>query len=62
MLNEKCRIFYVNEHLDVRSLPLLSKGQSAQKVEKSADLLKCEVVHVVQNSLHQMLCLFNQAH
>lgn len=52
----------MNGHLDVRPLPLLPKGQSAQKVEESADLLKCEVVHVVQNPLHQMLCLVNQAH
>lgn len=38
-------------HLDVRSLLLLTKGQGAQKVEQSADLLGCEIVHVVQYSL-----------
>lgn len=41
-------------HLDVRSLLLLPKGQSAQKMEESADLLGCEVVHVVQDSLYQI--------
>lgn len=43
-------------HLDVRALLLVPKGQSAQKVEESADLLGCEVVHVVQDSLHQISC------
>lgn len=48
--------FLANVHLDVRSLLLLPKCQSAQKVEESADLLGCEVVHVVQDSLCQTLC------
>lgn len=41
-------------NLDVRALLLWTEGQSAEEVEESADLLKCQVVHVVQNSLHQM--------
>lgn len=41
-----------NLHLNVSSLLLLPKGQSAQKVEDSADLMGREVVHVVQDSLH----------
>lgn len=40
-------------HLDVRGLLLLPKGQPAQEVEESADLLRCQVVHVVQGSLYQ---------
>lgn len=47
-------VYPVNVHLDVRSLLLLPKGQPAQKVEESADLLGCEVVHVVQDSLCQI--------
>lgn len=46
----------MNVHLDVRPLLLLPEGQSAQDVEESADLLWCEVVHVVQDSLYQVLC------
>lgn len=46
----------VNGYLDVTSLLLLPEGQSAKKVEESADLLGCEVVHVVQDSLCQTLC------
>lgn len=41
-------------NLDVRPLLLWTKGQSAKEVEESADLLKRQVVHVVQNSLHRM--------
>lgn len=41
-------------NLDVRALLLLTEGQSAEEVEESADLLKCQVVHVVQNPLRQM--------
>lgn len=41
-------------NLDVRPLLLWTEGQSAEEVEESADLLKCQVVHVVQNSLHQV--------
>lgn len=40
-------------HLDVRGLLLLPKSQPAQEVEESADLLRCQVVHVVQGSLCQ---------
>lgn len=40
-------------HLDVRPLLLWPKGQSAQEVEESADLLGCEVVHVVQDPLYR---------
>lgn len=50
------RLFWGNVHLDVRSLLLLTKGQPAQKVEQSADLLGCEVVHVVQDSLYHIVC------
>ncbi len=53
MLNERLK-YLVNVHLDVRCLLLLPKGKSAQKVEESADLLGCEVVHVVQDSLNQI--------
>lgn len=41
-------------NLDVRPLLLLTEGQSAEEVEEFADLLKCQIVHVVQTSLHQM--------
>lgn len=41
-------------NLDVRPLLLLPEGQSAEEVEEFADLLKCQIVHVVQTSLHQM--------
>lgn len=47
--------YLVSVHLDVRSLLLLPKGQSAQKVEESANLLGCEVVHIIQDSLCQIL-------
>lgn len=40
-------------HLDVRTLLLLPKGQPAQEMEESADLLRHEVVQVVQDSLYQ---------
>lgn len=40
-------------YLDVRPLLLWPKGQLAQEVEESADLLGCEVVHVVQGSLYR---------
>ena len=50
-----------NLHLNVSSLLVLPKGQFAQKVEDSADLMGREVVHVVQDSLHQKLCSVNQA-
>lgn len=46
----------MNVHLDVRSLLLLPKGQSAEEVEESADLLGCEIVHVVQDSLNKISC------
>lgn len=42
-------------NLDVRALLLWTEGQPAEEVEESADLLKSQVVHVVQNSLHQVL-------
>lgn len=45
--------FHRSVHLDVRGLLLLPKGQPAQEVEESADLLRCQVVHVVQGSLCQ---------
>lgn len=45
----------VKLNLNVRPLLLLTKGQSAEEVEEFADLLKCQIVHVVQTSLHQML-------
>lgn len=44
----------VKLNLDVRPLLLLPEGQSAEEVEEFADLLKCQIVHVVQTSLHQM--------
>lgn len=37
----------LNVYLDVRSLLLMPKGQAAQEVEESTDLLGCEVVHVI---------------
>lgn len=43
----------MNTHLDLRSLLLLPKCQSAQKVEESSDLLWCEIVQVVQDPLSQ---------
>lgn len=45
----------MKENLDVRALLLRTEGQPAEEVEESADLLQCQVVHVVQNSLHQVL-------
>lgn len=41
-------------NLDVRPLLLLTEGQSAEEVEEFADLLKGQIVHVVQTPLHQM--------
>ena len=46
----------VTMHLNVRSLLLLPKSQSAKEVEESANLLWREVVHIVQNSLYQIQC------
>lgn len=46
----------MNVHLDVRSLLLLPKCQSAEEVEESANLLGCEIVHVVQGSLNKIFC------
>lgn len=45
----------VKVNLDVRALLLRTEGQPAEEVEESADLLQSQVVHVVQNSLHQVL-------
>lgn len=48
-------------HLNVRAL-FLSKGQAAQEVEKSSNLLGSEVVHVVQDSLCQTSRLITTKH
>lgn len=48
--------YCVGLHLDIRSLMLLPEGKSTQEVEKPADLLGCEVVHVVQDPLCQTVC------
>lgn len=38
-------------HLNMAAVLVLSKCQAAENMEKTADLLRTQVVHVVQNSL-----------
>lgn len=42
-------------HLNVAAMLVLSKCQRAEYMEKTADLLRTQVVHVVQNSLHHKI-------